>query len=135
MQQERYELGPSTPSRASITPTCEKSMLADQYLEKCIHCKSRMWQSRRLWAGGNTVGLKPLYFQGPMASELLNGLICTCKRGEMCTSLNTCSCSQKALPCIELCSCKGAESCCNAYTHANISDDPAGIAVADETNH
>ena len=45
--------------------------------------------------------LIPLYFKGPIASELLEGLICSCTSRNRCT--NNCLCNQNSLCCTELC--------------------------------
>ena len=47
--------------------------------------------------------LVPVFFKDPMASELLEGLICSCTSGSRCT--NNFSCSQNSLCCTELCVC------------------------------
>ena len=60
--------------------------------------------------------LVPVYFKGPMASELLEGLICSCT--SHCT--NNCSCSHNSLCGTELCTCHGNENCGNPHSVGDL---------------
>ena len=44
--------------------------------------------------------LTPIYYEGPMASELLNELVCQCSARENCKRVAKCTCKQNRLPCI-----------------------------------
>ncbi len=94
------------------------------------HCLRASWQTKVWMAAhiamqqlGNAVGsgwkkeghgLSPVYFEGEMVSERIDGLICDCKGRKKCAT--DCSCSDQGLPCTELCFCQGLEICCNENT-------------------
>jgi len=54
----------------------------------------------------------------PMASELLEGIICSCTTRIRCT--NNCSCSQNSLCSTELCTCHGNENCENPHSVSDL---------------
>ena len=64
--------------------------------------------------------LSPIYFSGPMATELLEDLICSCSSRNRCTT--KCACNQINLGCTELCSCQGNENCGNPMSHKTDED-------------
>ena len=66
--------------------------------------------------------LVPVYFTGPMASELLKDLMCSCSTKKKCSSPTSCVCRQQHLPCIELCTCNGDDGCHNMLTHRHDED-------------
>ena len=57
----------------------------------------------------------PVYFDGPMASELLKDLMCSCGVRNICSG-TTCICFQCNLPCIDICACNADERCANVHT-------------------
>ena len=98
------------------------------------HARRAQWQSK-VWMSSHVVKpnigsplehvwerksgkLVPVYFKGPMASELLEGLICSCTSRSRCT--NNCSCSQNSLCCTELCTCHGSENCGNPHSVSDL---------------
>ena len=64
--------------------------------------------------------LVSVYFKGPMASELLEGLVCSCSSSR-CTINSVCS--QGSLPCTELCACHGHEHRGNSHSLDRDQDD------------
>ena len=56
----------------------------------------------------------PVFYEGPMVSEVLQDLICRCRGKKVCSTC--CTCHQQKLPCTELCSCSASDDCCNAIT-------------------
>ena len=112
----------------SKLPPCEDSFRQ--------HVKRAMWQTRILtnshhpkpqlgnpedfgWKRLNTE-LIPVLYEGQSASEILDCLVCTCRK-RSCSS-TTCICRQNNLPCIELCYCKSEENCSNPINR-NEDDD------------
>ena len=111
-------------------PPCEVSFLQ--------HTKRVSWQTK-VWMASDTAmqnlgtpldhgwkregdGLVPIFYNGPMVSEVLRDLICTCGRKSSCNT--NCMCTQQQLPCTELCACGGHEECGNSHTHhSGIQDD------------
>jgi len=72
------------------------------------------WKKQDEW-------LSPIYFSGPMASELLEDLICSCPSRSRCTT--NCACNQINLCCTELCPCQGNEDSGNPMSHNRDEDD------------
>ena len=110
-------------------PPCEASFRE--------HVKRAIWQTK-VWTSSHvthpSIGtptdhgwrqendhLSPVLFEGPMASEALDDLICSCKGCSVCNT--GCSCSQQEIACTELCPCAGNERCCNSYISVQETDD------------
>ena len=68
--------------------------------------------------------MKPVYFEGPMSSEFLQDLICTCKEKTACSK--SCICTEQNLACTNICSCQGKEDCTNHLTRRAV---PENITV------
>ncbi len=67
------------------------------------------------WQRDECGGIIPCYFEGPTASEIMEGLLCACSdRGQTCQE--DCSCEALQLSCVELCPCHAGERCNNAKT-------------------
>ncbi len=60
------------------------------------------------WQRDECGGIIPCYFEGPTASEIMEGLLCACSdQGETCQE--DCSCEASQLLCMELCQCHAGE--------------------------
>jgi hypothetical protein len=68
--------------------------------------------------------MKPVYFEGPMSSEFLQDLICTCKGKNACSK--SCICTEQNLACTSICSCQGKEDCKHHLTHRAV---PENITI------
>jgi hypothetical protein len=68
--------------------------------------------------------MKLVYFEGPMSSEFLQDLICTCKGKNACSK--SCICTEQNLACTSICSCQGKEDCKNHLTHRAV---PENITI------
>lgn len=66
------------------------------------------------WGKGMN-SLQPVFFEGPMSSDFLQDLVCSCKDKSPCKK--SCVCFEQNLACTDLCSCQGSELCKNAQTH------------------
>ena len=110
-QQERQVVGETSPCKTSFE--YKQGGLSGK--RRCRH----MWPSQTLsphWSMGGK-DKKVENFKGSMASELLEGLICSCTRSR-CT--NNCSCSQNSLCCTQLCTCHGNENCGNPHSVSDL---------------
>lgn len=105
-------------------PPCESSFL--QHVRR-VRWQTRIWESAHIslpdlgnpedygWERKNGM-LSPIVFNGPTASELLDGLVCNCTKKQKCLTFGKCTCKQSGLPCIELCACFNEESCGNVLS-------------------
>lgn len=57
----------------------------------------------------NECGLIPLFFEGPMASYILQDLVCTCRIRQISLCKN-CVCSRQNLSCTSACLCEGSNN-------------------------
>jgi hypothetical protein len=77
--------------------------------------------------------LLPVYFQGQMSSDFLQGLICTCRGKTVC--LSGCVCFEQGLSCTDLCPCQAGEICRNSSTqmsrNKSIDDDDVDLLQLD----
>lgn len=106
-------------------PPCERSFKE--------HVKRAAWQTK-LWTRSHIpkpdIGsplehgwtndndnLQPKFFEGPMASELLQDLVCSCGLQNTCS--RNCACKTNGMPCTDVCLCAGG-NCTN--THASDSN-------------
>jgi len=102
-------------------PPCEASFLQ--------HVRRVLWQTK-IWHNAHIacpdIGspedhgwkmqdgkLIPVLFDGPVASEILDGLLCNCTRKQGCLTAVSCTCKQNNMQCIELCDCSNFEGCGN----------------------
>jgi len=65
--------------------------------------------------------LLPVLFEGPMSSDFLQDLVCTCKGKTSCST--NCVCNQQHLACTPICACEGSDRCKNSLTQEAISDE------------
>ena len=65
--------------------------------------------------------LVPVYYEGLSASEVMQDLLCTCSKRNLCGT-DTCSCRKNRLACVELCSCHGDDVCQNPNSTQDTSD-------------
>jgi hypothetical protein len=100
------------------------------------HVKRAAWQTR-VWMTsgeaeaeiGSCIGegwrwedetVVPVFFDGPTASELLTGLICSCTGRNKCS--RDCSCTKGGLICTDLCSCGDGVGCGNPIRQRDPED-------------
>ena len=72
------------------------------------------------WTMGNR-SIVPLYFEGPMSSDFLQDLVCTCKGKSICGK--SCVCYEQHLSCTSICGCQGSDDCRNQLTHQTVLED------------
>ncbi len=77
--------------------------------------------------------LVPVLFQGPMASDLLNSLVCTCSGKTFCC--RTCICKEHNLGYTELCPSYVSDGCHYPYTHNDGSDDDTDVVDDHDLNN
>ena len=65
--------------------------------------------------------LVPVYYEGLSASEVMQDLLCTCSKRNLCGT-DSCSCRKNRLACVELCSCHGDDVCQNPISTQDTSD-------------
>jgi hypothetical protein len=119
----RMKLATTKDKSLSQLPPCEDSFR--QHVQRASW-QTKVWMSSHLarpdlgspdghgWRKEDE-NLLPVFFEGPMASELLQDLICSCTPKSHCT--RNCTCHQNNLTCTELCTCQGTEECGNLHTH------------------
>lgn len=69
------------------------------------------------WTMGNS-SIVPLYFEGPMSSDFLQDLGCTCKGKTICGK--SCVCYEQNVSCTSICGCQGSGDCGNLLTHQTV---------------
>ena len=62
-----------------------------------------------------------MYYEGLSASEVMQDLLCTCSKRNLCGT-DSCSCRKNRLACVELCSCHGDDVCQNPISTQYTSD-------------
>ena len=67
------------------------------------------------------IKLVPVYYEGLSASEVMQDLLCTCSKRNLCGT-DTCSCRKNRLACVELCSCHDDDVCQNPISTKDTSD-------------
>ncbi len=77
--------------------------------------------------------LIPVLFHGPMASELLDSLVCACAGQTFCC--RKCICKEHNLGYTELYPCYGSDDYHNPYTHQHASDDNTYVVDDDDLNN
>ena len=109
-------------------PPCEKSLKQ--------HVKRAAWQTR-IWISSHIAKpdlgspleygwkregekLVPVYYEGLSASEVMQDLLCTCSKRNLCGT-DSCSCRKNRLACVELCSCHD-DVCQNPISTQDTSD-------------
>ena len=114
--------------RAKLPP-CEESLKQ--------HVRRAAWQTR-IWISSHIAKpdlgspleygwkregekLVPVYYEGLSASEVMQDLLCTCSKRNLC-STDSCSCRKNRLACVELCSCHGDDVCQNPISTQDTSD-------------
>ena len=60
------------------------------------------------------IGLKLVFFEGQLASDFLQDLVCTCKGKYVCSKERVCF--EQKLLCTDLCPCQASEMCRNIST-------------------
>ena len=72
--------------------------------------------------------LVPVYYEGLSASEVMQDLLCTCTKRNLCGT-DSCSCRKNRLACVELCSCHGDDVCQNLISTQDTSYSDSEIRI------
>ena len=116
----RVKLANTTDKPLTKLPPCEDVF---KYHVKRVSWQARVWMTATNadeevvspvgcgWQKEEEV-IRPIYFEGPTACEMLSDLICDCKGRNKCG--RECPCSN--LGCTDLCRCEGGSMCGNPFT-------------------
>ena len=89
--------------------------MANQSVDLCPHNPSDLGSPLDYGWQRDDSGLSPVYFEGPIAAEIIADLVCSCITTNICGA--GCVCQQSGLPCTDLCTCEADTECCgNAVT-------------------
>ena len=128
----RVKLANTTDKPLTKLPPCEDVF---KYHVKRVSWQARVWMTATNadeevvspvgcgWQKEEEV-IRPIYFEGPTACEMLSDLICDCKGRNKCGG--ECPCSN--LGCTDLCRCEGGSMCGNPFTKEDEK-------TVEDTNH